>query len=407
MICTIYSHHTGFDRIIATLEEIFPYGQISESEQDGFHIAELKVKNGFFGSTKKLKISYRQRLNPSYRLTETSACPLMSNLTGLYNYVASLPANRPDIRELFLQKIQTINAEFSIIQEKGEFKSLTRLIESLAIGFDAFLFAQDKTPISKTKGQHFLDRNLQLLLDTKGNCTVDDLPVSINSHYYDTLQETLSEHQKSRKAENEELIKRHGIRVNPHLPCSPEASRITLRTPEEITRRISVLAVVNLFAFDSLNADEATAYLRQYHLWEFVTPGEKDLLANPDEEKKRLATWKCEAIWTLMWALNKVPELGFPDQLCQLNDIASADYPVGPDKDPNTFIQSVQNIRSNEDILNARDLYYRLHWACTNARLSNTDIKAVHPGVVYERFYALNWLIRYQGHEWDAVSCDT
>ena len=407
MICTIYSHHTGFDRIIAILEEIFPYGQIAESEQDGFQTATLIVKGGLFGSVKKLKISYRQRLEPSYRLTDAIACPLTSNLTGLYNYVASLPAARPDIRELFLQKIQTINSEFSIIQEKGEFKSLTKLIESLALGFDAFLFAQAKTPISKAKEQHFLDRNLQLLLDTKGNCTVDDLSVSISSQYYDTPVEELSIAQKSRKSGNEDFIKQHGIRINPHLPCSPDATHITLRTPEEIARRVSILAVINLFAFDSVSADEATDYLRRYHLWDFVTPGEKDLLDNPTEDKKRLATWKCEAVWALMWTLGKVPELGFPDQLCQLNEIAPADYPVGPDKNPNDFIQSVRSGHSAGEILDVRDLYYRLHWACTDARLSNTDLKAVHPGVVYERYYTFNWLIGYKGQEWDSISCDT
>ncbi len=407
MICTIYSHHTGFDRIVAILEEIFPYGQISETEQDGFHIAELTVKSGFFGSVKKLKISYRQRLEPSYRLVSVKNCALTSNLTGLYKYVASLPAARPEIRELFLRKIQTVNSEFSIIQEKGEFKSLARLIQTLAADFDAFLFTQAKVPISKAPGQHFLDRNLQLLLDTKGNCTVADLPVNINSRYYDTPQEALSESQKSRKSENEDLIRQRGIRVNLHLPCSPDSARITLRSPEEIARRVSVLAIINLLAFDSVSADEATDYLQRYHLWDFVTSGEKDLLNNPDEEKKRLATWQCEAIWTLLWALGKVPELGFPDQLCQLNDIAPADYPVGPDKDPNDFIQAVQSSRSAGEILTARDLYYRLHWTCTDARLSNTPTDKVHPGVVYERYYALNWLISHQGQEWDEVSCDT
>ncbi len=407
MICTIYSHRTGFDRLVAILEEAFPYGQISETEQDGFHIAELTVKSGFFGSAKKLKISYRQRLESSYRLTNIKSCALTSNLTGLYTYVASLPAARPEIRELFLRKIQTVNSEFSIIQEKGEFKSLTRLIESLALEFDAFLFVQANVPISKAAGQHFLDRNLQLLLDAKGNCTVDGLPVSIDSQYYDIPQETLSESQKNIKSENEDLIRQHGIKINPHLPCSPDATRIPLRSPEEIARRVSVLAIINLFAFDSISADEATAYLQRYHLRDFVTSGEKDLLHNPDEEKKRLATWKCEAIWTLMWALGKVPELGFPDQLCQLNDIDPADYPAGPDKDPNDFIQAAQSSRSAEEILIARDLYYRLHWACTDARFSNTKTDEAHPGVVYERYYTLNWLTGYQDQEWDDITCDT
>lgn len=31
----------------------------------------------------------------------------------------------------------------------------------------------------------------------------------------------------------------------------------------------------------------------------------------------------------------------------------------------------------------------------------------VEPGVVYERHYALNWLIGYMDQEWDEISTDT
>ena len=53
------------------------------------------------------------------------------------------------------------------------------------------------------------------------------------------------------------------------------------------------------------------------------------------------------------------------------------------------------------------DLYYRADWACVDARIGENEIKSLNPGLVYERHYAFNWLIRYRDQEWDDVSCDT
>ena len=43
-----------------------------------------------------------------------------------------------------------------------------------------------------------------------------------------------------------------------------------------------------------------------------------------------------------------------------------------------------------------------------DARISGRQPPAgLDPGVVYERHYALNWLIRYSDQEWDDISTDT
>ncbi|MDF1551166.1 MAG: DUF4272 domain-containing protein, partial [Bacteroidales bacterium] len=63
--------------------------------------------------------------------------------------------------------------------------------------------------------------------------------------------------------------------------------------------------------------------------------------------------------------------------------------------------------RSKSEILDANDLYYRLDWACVDARINNSNLSEVNQGVVFERHYALNWLINYMNQEWDDVSCDT
>lgn len=38
---------------------------------------------------------------------------------------------------------------------------------------------------------------------------------------------------------------------------------------------------------------------------------------------------------------------------------------------------------------NENDLYYRLDWACVDARINGGDVSGVGSGLVYERHYAL------------------
>jgi hypothetical protein len=69
---------------------------------------------------------------------------------------------------------------------------------------------------------------------------------------------------------------------------------------------------------------------------------------------------------------------------------------------------SKSGIRGKMEILDEADLIYRYHWATRGAELKGKSPPAgLDPGVVYERHYALNWLIGYMGQEWDDVSTDT
>jgi hypothetical protein len=54
--------------------------------------------------------------------------------------------------------------------------------------------------------------------------------------------------------------------------------------------------------------------------------------------------------------------------------------------------------------LGTLDLSYRMHWATRQAGLHNKPAPAgLEPGVILERHYALNWLVRFEDAEWDGV----
>ena len=65
-------------------------------------------------------------------------------------------------------------------------------------------------------------------------------------------------------------------------------------------------------------------------------------------------------------------------------------------------------LRAKTRILDEADLIYRYHWAIRDAlRRGNPSSGSLHPGVVMERHKAFNWLIGYQGQDWEDVSTDT
>ena len=211
----------------------------------------------------------------------------------------------------------------------------------------------------------------------------------------------------SRKERSEQFLKKKGIKINYNLPHIESDEETTIRTPKEIAQRVTVLAITNFVAFGGMSGEQAIDYLKKYHLWDYVTPDEIDFLNDPTDEKKNSESWKCEAIWVLLWSLHIIEDLEFPKDMCDLNQIPLEKYPVQSGIDPNTFINATETSRSKKEILDANDLYYRLDWTCVDARINGYAIKSMHPGVVYERHYALNWLINYMDQDWDDISCDT
>ena len=407
IICTIYSHITGFESILDILRSTYPKDSLVTKEVNGSQIVEVTIKGGLLSSSQKLWISYRQRPILSDRFATIDDGPLTKNLKGLYSYVSSLPARNEKVKQLFLRRIQTLNAEFSIDLEKVNGRHTKEIISKLATHFDAILFVQPNTPISQAAGQHFLNKDLALLLDTNGNSAVDDLTVTISTAYFDRQEDEIQQDQKERKTRSEVILQERAIKTNKTLPVIESDTSTIPRDVLEIAERVSVLAVVNHVALGNLEAAEAIDYLKSYGLWEQTTPNEKDLLTDPTVEKRNRQSWKVEGVYILLWALQQIDELSFPDNPVGPDEISADQYPVGEHRSPAEFIASAVGIRTTAELLDANDLYYRLDWACVDARINKRTIAGLDPGVVFERHYALNWLINYGDQDWDDVSCDT
>lgn len=226
---------------------------------------------------------------------------------------------------------------------------------------------------------------------------------SQNNHIVST---NLLEMNSERKDRSIALLKDKSIYVIDHLPEIESENETTIRTAREISERVCILCITNLLAFESIENEDAIEYLKENELWDKVTEKEKDFLINPTDDKKTSETWKCEAIWVLMWALKYIDKLDFPTDLCDLNELEN-NYPLSENSTLKSFIEKSNEVRTKSEILDEADFIYRLNWACVDSRIKGKELEEVHPGIVYERHYTLNWLINYMNQEWDDITCDT
>lgn len=207
-----------------------------------------------------------------------------------------------------------------------------------------------------------------------------------------------------RRARSIGILKREQVPYIEHLPVIETAAKIMPRPSEEVALRAIALAVV---AVKGETADESLTrnVIKRFDISSAFTPEERAFIedSSPSEQDSVRFTWRYECFNVMLWALGFIDELGRPDEIVDVLAAVGILRELGRDG----FVSKAQ-LRPMSEILDEADLIYRYHWAVADARIKGEEPPAgLDPGVVYERHYALNWLIRYRDQVWDAVSIDT
>lgn len=199
-----------------------------------------------------------------------------------------------------------------------------------------------------------------------------------------------------RKQNSIRLLRAKGLPVLDSLPEIEEAAEVTIRSGEEIVHRILCLTAVAQVAFLG-RAGPVLPFVGRWKLDAHLTPQERECLQGDavSEADAIRFSWRTEAIVPLMWALGLIDELWFPSEDVKAQDIL--DYWQAFAHDDLSRIGH----RDVGEILDEADLIYRIHWAVREGA------EGPLPGVVQERHHALNWLIGYEGDDWDEVQTDT
>lgn len=208
-----------------------------------------------------------------------------------------------------------------------------------------------------------------------------------------------------RKQKSETILQKEGVPFIAHLPIIEDEESAQIRSLEEVAWRAMALNIVAVKG-EGLEQERVLEIIKQYNLEHAFSPKEREFIHNDKPSERELInfTWKYESYWVLLWALSYIEELSRPDQIC---DVPQA-VRLMVDRTAEEFIRDAK-LRSTSEILDATDLIYRYDWACADARINGRPAPAkLEASVVYERHYALNWLIGYaENADWDDVSTDT
>lgn len=321
-------------------------------------------------------------------------------MAGMMNFIGQIPAQNENIKFKLMTQVQSIKASLGIVSD-GSNDMFEAGIFGIIAKLDGFVF---------TDGSNFLDHQKNLILNTAGHSTINDLSnIKDNdvrlgmADASDTAELTLDQIQ--RKERSMQTLSAKNIPILSNLPCVESEEETDIRTTEDICKRTIAVAICAIKG-EGVDAEIVQKVTEQFGADMFFSPKEAGFISNPnpDDQQRANFAWRYECVWVLLWALGYVKELGFPDRIC---DVPLA---VSYIRDQGSLENLIKNAkpRSKSTILDEADLIYRMNWACTNARVKNQSASAnMDAGVVYERHYALNWLIRYQNQDWDSVSTDT
>jgi hypothetical protein len=282
-----------------------------------------------------------------------------------------------------IQHIQRVRQQLSFVIEETQFNTLTRW----AVAANAILFLPDGSIRAPTG---------VVLVDDQGAPPelVSEIPFPPNARV--------------RQSKNQSQLQNLGVQTPITLPPVVAEEEVLVRSAQTVAERALALFAVAVRAESLGQPGQAIPVMQMRQrlplAFEGLSPLEQQFMASePEPQSVTQFVWRYESLWTLSWALSLVPNLPFAVSICDVPALAKTLFEL----DHAQFLRQA-HLRPVADLLDALDLHYRLHWAVRQANLRQQTAPAnLEPGVVFERHYALNWLVQFQNASWDDVDTPT
>jgi len=206
-----------------------------------------------------------------------------------------------------------------------------------------------------------------------------------------------------RKRNSEKTLKREGVPYIKHLPPIEREMLTTRRSKEVVAKRAMALCVVAEKGAKVPSVAIAKA-IKHLQISNGFTDKERAFIDNNKPKPAELNNyfWRYESLAVLLWALGFENNLTRPEKECNYHDLIKPMATQSREK-----FMAAAKLRPQNEILDAADLIYRYHWAVKKGASKKGKYAELDKSVVYERHYALNWLIGYSGLGWDEVTTDT
>ena len=211
--------------------------------------------------------------------------------------------------------------------------------------------------------------------------------------------------QLARRSTSNEKVRALGLPVLETLPVVEEESVVVPRDVAEVARRCVAIGICAVKGETQGNdPDLINGLVADFEAGAFFSPAEAAFIADAVSGRQAYVdfAWRYECMHTLLWALGHIAELKPPNEICDVPNDVGVVMDMGA-----TGLINDSVLRSQSEILDMADYYYRLHWAAIELRIKGKQSAQIDEGIIRERHRALNWLIRYQAQAWDEVTTDT
>ncbi len=328
---------------------------------------------------------------------------------GMANFFSKSPIKNQVLKENILQQMKLFNCiisiQFTLNSDEKRTNNMIKNIYSSAKALTAFVL------VPTMEVFHYDGR---LLIDTQGQSAFDTFhPIASADFLEKELKPT--EADIARKKKSIEVLKSKKIPYLEELRSAVFDAETSLQIKEVIIKRLIATYATAIQAEIYLSGKydnpeqkmkEQIALLdEKYHILNSFSSKEKEFIDHPPIKETKIFNsyaWRYECCAIFLWALSLL-ELKEPNQICEAVELGNVIWNHNFDS-----ISKVAKLRSKEEILALQDLTLRYNWACVDARINNKTIDALDFGVIYERHYALNWLLKVDGvTDWDAVTTTT
>ncbi|MBR5995104.1 MAG: DUF4272 domain-containing protein [Eubacteriaceae bacterium] len=213
-----------------------------------------------------------------------------------------------------------------------------------------------------------------------------------------------------RREKNNEYIKSQGIKCFEALPVTFDAEEAKPKSLEEIAARayscfwvIQIACDVNNGVYED-SVDYFKPILEERGLMGYLNAKEKRFLDGTYTMQDAVdMDWAYEALYSLLYALGFVDDIRNAGTVC---DSYAVIRTVNSSPTLKDFIGRC-TLRSNSELLEALDLYYRYDWAVTEKRLNPATLTGnLNADVVAERRRGLEWIFSDEA-DWYDISMDT
>lgn len=383
---------------------VWMYGFVEERE-----IAKTLIRTGIisaFRSVSEDKDGFHCRLTPVTRVNvNISTDP--ENVTAQAGYLISRFQNaylsNRDVKNAALMQIEVFNAfaEFTLLSpySKEDVDLLVSAVYKIAETVYGFVL-NDRAELYRW--------DKKLLISENGHTDFTEfMPIRRSGSAVSKAETDAAD--EARRQKSIEILKNHDIDIPADMPVQIPEAKAKLRDSEDIVNRLAPLfacalkghaytSPVGIAAPHAFVSNAVKRLDNQYGVSRLFTQKEAEYIVRGREIQHAAFALRMESCQVLLWALG-LNNMGWPSERADTESLLR----IIRDADTEMLLR-IAKPRPLNIILSMHDVTCRLHSICVRTDEETLKRMNLDHDVIYERHYALNWLLTADGiTEWDMV----